>query len=146
MAGSNGRPAGAFDPADHVARRLREQRVVVNVKDGAVRASMSFFNNEDDLERLVYFGLPASMVAAAILVALGVADRLREQRAALGDARPARVDDDVHAVAGGVRRGRHLDRTPRRADSRHLQEGQRCAQSHERSFDSRRCGLHRSGT
>jgi hypothetical protein len=27
MAGSNGRPAGAFDPADHVARRLREQRL-----------------------------------------------------------------------------------------------------------------------
>ncbi len=36
-----------------VQRRLREQRIVVNVKDGAVRASMSFFNNEDDLEKLV---------------------------------------------------------------------------------------------
>jgi len=37
-----------------VQRRLREQRVVVNVKDGAVRASMSFFNNEEDLDRLVH--------------------------------------------------------------------------------------------
>ena len=27
MAGSNGRPSGAFDPADHLVRRLREQRL-----------------------------------------------------------------------------------------------------------------------
>lgn len=27
MAGSNGKPAGAFDPVDHVVRRLREQRL-----------------------------------------------------------------------------------------------------------------------
>jgi len=31
--------------------RLRAQGVVVNVKDNALRVSMSFFNNEDDLER-----------------------------------------------------------------------------------------------
>jgi len=36
-----------------VQKRLREQGIVVNVKDGAIRASMSFFNNEDDLEKLV---------------------------------------------------------------------------------------------
>lgn len=35
--------------------RLREKhRVVTNVKDGALRLSMSFFNNEDDLERAVH--------------------------------------------------------------------------------------------
>lgn len=35
-------------------QRLRERhRVVANVKDGALRLSMSFFNNEEDLERAV---------------------------------------------------------------------------------------------
>ncbi len=34
--------------------RLREKhRVIVNVKDGAIRMSMSFFNNEDDIDRAV---------------------------------------------------------------------------------------------
>jgi hypothetical protein len=46
-----------------------------------------------DAEPLLYYGLPLSMVAAAILIALGVADRLREQRVALSDAeRRARTD------------------------------------------------------
>jgi len=34
---------------------LREKhRVVVNVKDDALRLSMSFFNNEEDIERTVH--------------------------------------------------------------------------------------------
>ena len=34
--------------------RLRERhRVVANVKDGALRLSMSFYNDEEDLERAV---------------------------------------------------------------------------------------------
>lgn len=37
-----------------VMERLREKhRVVVNVKDGAIRLSMSFFNNETDLEKTI---------------------------------------------------------------------------------------------
>ena len=44
-------------------------------------------------ERLLYFGLPLSMVVAAVLVALGVADRLRDQRIALTEAeRRAQID------------------------------------------------------
>ncbi|MGH8217008.1 MAG: sensor domain-containing diguanylate cyclase [Steroidobacteraceae bacterium] len=44
-------------------------------------------------EMLVYYGLPLSMVAAAVLIALGVADRLRAQRRALTEAeRYARTD------------------------------------------------------
>jgi cysteine desulfurase/selenocysteine lyase len=40
--------------AEAIMDRLREKhRIVVNVKDGAVRISMSFFNNEDDLEKAV---------------------------------------------------------------------------------------------
>jgi selenocysteine lyase/cysteine desulfurase len=34
---------------------LREKhRIVTNVKDGALRLSMSFFNNEEDLERAIH--------------------------------------------------------------------------------------------
>jgi diguanylate cyclase (GGDEF)-like protein len=47
----------------------------------------------DQGDGLLYYGLPLSMVAAAVLIALGVADRLRQQRAALSDAeRRARTD------------------------------------------------------
>ena len=41
--------------AEALMARLREKhRVVVNVKDGALRLSMSFCNNEEDLERAVH--------------------------------------------------------------------------------------------
>lgn len=44
-------------------------------------------------EALFYYGLPGSMVAAAILTSLGVADRLRQQRHALTEAeRRAKTD------------------------------------------------------
>jgi diguanylate cyclase (GGDEF)-like protein len=47
----------------------------------------------DSSPLLYYYGLPLSMVAAAVLVALGVADRLRAQRAALTEAeRRAQID------------------------------------------------------
>jgi cysteine desulfurase / selenocysteine lyase len=40
--------------ADALMTTLREKhRVIVNVKDGALRLSMSFFNNEQDIERAV---------------------------------------------------------------------------------------------
>jgi len=41
--------------AAQLMERLKDKhRVVVNVKDGALRLSMGFFNNEDDLERAVH--------------------------------------------------------------------------------------------
>ncbi|HWJ34538.1 MAG TPA: diguanylate cyclase [Steroidobacteraceae bacterium] len=47
----------------------------------------------EDNDVLLYYGMPLSMVAAAVLIALGVADRLRQQRVALSDAeRRARTD------------------------------------------------------
>jgi diguanylate cyclase (GGDEF)-like protein len=50
-------------------------------------------NSGDGHDRLLYYGLPLSMVAAAVLTALGIADRLREQRAALSQAeRHAQID------------------------------------------------------
>jgi len=41
------------DAAALMARLRAHHRVVTNVKDGALRLSMSFFNNEEDLERAV---------------------------------------------------------------------------------------------
>jgi len=50
-------------------------------------------NPADENEALVYYFLPLSMVAAAVLIALGVADRLRAQRRAFTEAqRHARTD------------------------------------------------------
>ena len=41
------------DAAGVMARLREKHRVVVNVKDGAIRLSMSFFNNEADLEKAI---------------------------------------------------------------------------------------------
>ncbi len=49
-------------------------------------------------ESLVLYALPLAMVSAAILVALGVADRLREQRAALTDAERRAQTDPLTGV------------------------------------------------
>ena len=57
-------------------------------------AALSFLTRRgQDGDPLYYLGLPLSMVAASLLTALGVADRLRAQRLALSDAeRRARID------------------------------------------------------
>ena len=59
-----------------------------------IAAALHFLVTASDQgEGLLYYGLPLSMVAAAVLIALGVADRLRQQRVALSDAeRRARTD------------------------------------------------------
>ena len=44
----------APDAADIMARLRERDRIVVNVKDGAIRLSMSFFNNERDIEKTVH--------------------------------------------------------------------------------------------
>jgi two-component system, sensor histidine kinase LadS len=50
-------------------------------------------NSGEDHDRVVYYGLPFSMVVASLLIALGIADRLREQRRALSEAeRHAQID------------------------------------------------------
>jgi diguanylate cyclase (GGDEF)-like protein len=47
----------------------------------------------DEHDRIIYFGLPLSIVAAALLIALSIADRLRDQRRALSEAeRHAQID------------------------------------------------------
>jgi two-component system, sensor histidine kinase LadS len=50
-------------------------------------------SSSEEHDQIVYLGLPLSMVAAAILIALGIADRLRDQRRALSEAeRHAQID------------------------------------------------------
>jgi diguanylate cyclase (GGDEF)-like protein len=50
-------------------------------------------NSSEEHDQVLYLGLPLSMVAAALLIALGIADRLRDQRRALSEAeRHAQID------------------------------------------------------
>jgi diguanylate cyclase (GGDEF)-like protein len=69
---------------------------------------------------LLYYGLPLSMVAAAILVALGVADRLREQRAALTDAERRAQTDPLTGVLNRRSLIERLDAACLRARARGL--------------------------
>ena len=52
----------------------------------------------EDITGLLYYGLPLSMVGAAVFIALGVADRLREQRAALTEAQRRAQTDPLTGV------------------------------------------------
>jgi diguanylate cyclase (GGDEF)-like protein len=61
----------------------------------AVRMLVS---DPEGAELLLYYGLPLSMVAAAVLVALGVADRMREQRVALTEAERRAQTDPLTGV------------------------------------------------
>jgi diguanylate cyclase (GGDEF)-like protein len=54
--------------------------------------------NADDSDPMLFYGLPLSMVAAAILIALGVADRLRGQRLALTQAELRAQTDPLTGV------------------------------------------------
>jgi len=59
-----------------------------------IATAVSFlFMKAEEADNMLFFNLPMSMVAAAILLALGVADRLREQRLAFTEAqRRAQID------------------------------------------------------
>jgi two-component system, sensor histidine kinase LadS len=71
-------------------------------------------------EGLLYYVLPLSMVAAAILVALGVADRLREQRRALTDAERRAQTDPLTGVLNRRSLVERLDAACLRARARGL--------------------------
>ncbi len=64
-----------------------------------IAAALRFLaTSKVDSDALYYYGLPLSMVAASILVALGVADRLRAQRAALSEAERRAQTDPLTGV------------------------------------------------
>lgn len=74
----------------------------------------------DGAEGLLYYGLPLSMVTAAIFVALGVADRLREQRVALTDAERRAQTDPLTGVLNRRSLVERLDAACSRARARGL--------------------------
>lgn len=63
-----------------------------------IATAIHLLSREPGGEWLLYTGLPLSMVAASVLIALGVADRLREQRLALTDAERRAQTDSLTGV------------------------------------------------
>ncbi len=79
-----------------------------------------FTGSEDTNPLLYYYGLPLSMVAAAVLIALGVADRLRAQRLALSDAERRAQTDPLTGVLNRRSLIERLDAACLRARARDL--------------------------
>ena len=72
------------------------------------------------IELVLYLGLPLSIVCAAVLIALGVADRLREQRVALTDAERRAQTDPLTGVLNRRSLLERLDAACQRAKTRGL--------------------------
>ena len=83
-------------------------------------AARLLFTEPEGAEALLYYGLPLSMVAAAVFVALGVADRLREQRLALTDAERRAQTDPLTGVLNRRSIVERLDAACSRARARGL--------------------------
>jgi diguanylate cyclase (GGDEF)-like protein len=75
--------------------------------------------NEDD-SWMLYYGLPMSMVTASVLIALGVADRLRGQRIALTEAEKRAQTDPLTGVLNRRALVERLELACTRARSRGL--------------------------
>ncbi len=76
--------------------------------------------SHDSSAGLYYHGLPAAMVAAAVLIALGVADRLRQQRLQLTDAERRAQTDALTGVLNRRSLVERLDTACLRARARGL--------------------------
>ena len=74
----------------------------------------------DDAEGLLYYGLAPSMVAAAVLIALGTSDRVRAQSLALTDAERRAQTDPLTGVLNRRSLIERLDATCMRARARGL--------------------------
>lgn len=77
----------------------------------------------DGAEGLLYYGLPLSMVAAAVFIALGVADSLREQRIALSEAERRAQTDALTGVLNRRSLVERLETACLRAQTRGLPIG-----------------------
>ena len=85
-----------------------------------IAAAVRSLASSPDSDGLFYYGLPLSMVAASILVALGVADRLRAQRVALSDAERRAQTDPLTGVLNRRSQIERLDAACARAKARGL--------------------------
>ena len=85
-----------------------------------IAAAARSLASSPDSDGLFYYGLPLSMVAASILVALGVADRLRAQRVALSDAERRAQTDPLTGVLNRRSLIERLDAACARAKARGL--------------------------
>jgi diguanylate cyclase (GGDEF)-like protein len=85
-----------------------------------ITAAVRLLASSADSDVLYYYGLPLSMVAASILVALGVADRLRAQRAALSEAERRAQTDPLTGVLNRRSLIERLDAACARAKARGL--------------------------
>ena len=85
-----------------------------------IAAAARSLASSPDADGLFYYGLPLSMVAASILVALGVADRLRAQRAALSEAERRAQTDPLTGVLNRRSLIERLDAACARARARGL--------------------------
>ena len=85
-----------------------------------ITAAVRLLVSSADSDILYYYGLPLSMVAASILVALGVADRLRAQRVALSDAERRAQTDPLTGVLNRRSLIERLDAACARAKARGL--------------------------
>jgi diguanylate cyclase (GGDEF)-like protein len=77
-------------------------------------------NSSEEHDKIVYLGLPLSMVAAALLIALGIADRLRDQRRALSEAERHAQIDGLTGVLNRRSLVERLDAACKRARARGL--------------------------
>ena len=77
-------------------------------------------NTGEEHDRVIYLGLPMAMVAAALLIALGIADRLRDQRRALSEAERHAQIDSLTGVLNRRSLIERLDAACARARARNL--------------------------
>ncbi len=86
-----------------------------------IAAALRFlFTNELDSDRMYYYELPLSMVAAAVLIALGVADQLQAQRVALFEAERRAQTDPLTGVLNRRSLLERLETACQRAQARNL--------------------------
>jgi diguanylate cyclase (GGDEF)-like protein len=83
-----------------------------------VTAVRLLYGQADSAERLLYYGLAPSMVAAAVLIALGTSDRMRAQTAALTDAELRAQTDPLTGVLNRRSLIERLDAACMRAKAR----------------------------
>lgn len=88
-----------------------------------IATAIRLITSDADASWLLFYGLPVSMISASVLIALGVADRLRDQRIALTEAERRAQTDPLTGVLNRRALVERLDVACTRARSRGLPIG-----------------------